>query len=515
MTEQDKATAEMNEANEYAKKIMQKMGEHTFQIDLLKDPEEAILSRNIRSAKTGESLTERMWEKWNDDYLERIFARVAEETGADLEEIRHPENRTPKIQAAILKAAADEQNLRTTVFFKSRYYHACSILRELHSMNEEPSDKDPIPMDDDTPIPIKGQTILYFFARYNINPVEVKPLEEKQIQDLKDIFYRLDKFYFDNPLSKDAPETAGTRLFIKFIEQDNPDLKDIIATEIQETKNEILKAKLCSFTYTLDKVGSSLYGIEPGIETALKAESDRDNRRGKQANIYVLINYEDMQGTGVTISRVLTQYDKRVFLAAANLKDQGNNTVTTAQIYEAMGNRGRPSAAQREKILKSLETMAACRVMLNNTEEAELYKDYDKVVKTFYLLPTKIEKGYINGLIVNDAITIMETPELFKFAKDRGQIAQVPVSLLESPISQTESALALEDYLFTRILHFRNGRGYNNTILLDTLFNKCKITDRKQKARTKEKIETLLKHYKKEQFIKGFSLTADKITINL
>lgn len=505
---------ELLESADYTKQIIKKISEKAFAIDLMKDPEEAILSRSIRSTRTGENMTDKVWQKWHSDYMNRIFSRVAERTGADPEQIQNPENRTPEIQHEILLAAAEEQEVHRTVFFRSRYYQACQILNKLRSDTESQSEGDPVPMDDESPIPIKGQAILYFFAVNNLNPADIKPLEEKQIQELKSLFYRLDKFYKDNPISKDAPEIESVRLFNKFIELGNPNPQEIIST------TKIITQKIQEIAYPVDKVNSNLWGLTIGEKAELKAESDSDSSKGKQASIYVVVDFEEMENTGITISRPLTSYDKRIFIAAANLKDQGHDTVTTAQIYEAMGNRGKPNARQREKILKSLEIMSLCRVTLDNTEEAKLYTKYDKVNRTFYLLPTTIDKGFVNGLIVDDAITIMELPKLYAFAKDRGQFAATPVKLLETPLSQTEANLLLEDYLFTRIVRMKNAieqhrKNVITTILLDTVYKNCDINDKHKRSRAKPKIEDLLNYYKKQGFIKGFTLTSKNIEIDL
>jgi hypothetical protein len=163
--------------------------------------------------------------------------------------------------------------------------------------------------------------------------------------------------------------------------------------------------------------------------------------------------------------------------------------------------------------------MSLCRVTLDNSEEAAMYTSYDKVKRTFYLLPTTIDKGYVNGLIVDDAITIIELPRLFIFAKKRGQFASTSVALLESPISKTEANLQLEDYLLTRISRMKNAKKrkkpYSPVILLDTLYKNCDIIDKHKRSRATEKIDRLLQHYKKQEFINGYKLTAKSIDIDL
>ena len=275
---------------------------------------------------------------------------------------------------------------------------------------------------------------------------------------------------------------------------------------------QIKAKKITELQYPIDKVNASLWGLIPVNETtALKAESDRDGKKGKQASIYVLLDFDELDG--VRISRQLTSYDKRVFIAVANLRAQGHDTITAWQVYNAMGGASHPKKDTIEKIIQSIETLSKCRVTIDNTEEAKLYTRYDRVKATFYLLPTEICSGYAKGIIVENAIKVLEIPKLFTFAEQRGQLTTVPLRLFKSPISKTKANLLLEDYLFNRIARMKNSPKITRIILLETVYQKCNVTTYKQKARLPEKIERLLQFYKDESWIKGFIITEHSIEI--
>lgn len=287
------------------------------------------------------------------------------------------------------------------------------------------------------------------------------------------------------------------------------------ALEVGEERSSLPRIdpkKITELQYPLDKVNASLWGLIPLKEaTALKAESDKDGKKGKQASIYVLLDFDELDG--IKISRQLTSYDKLVFIAVANLKAQGHDTITAWQVYNAMGGVSRPKKDTIEKIIQSIETLSKCRVTIDNTEEAKLYTKYDRVKATFPLLTTKICSGYANGKIVDNAITVSEVPDLLTFAEKRGQLTTVPLRLFKSPISKTEANLLLEDYLFTRIARMRNSPKITRTILLETVYSKCNISSRNQKARLPEKLERLLQFYKDESWITGFTITERNIEI--
>ena len=279
-----------------------------------------------------------------------------------------------------------------------------------------------------------------------------------------------------------------------------------------ENIERINTKKIDSVAFPLDKVNSTLwYGFPVGEVKDLKAESDKDSRKGKQASILLLLDFQALNG--VNISRELTVYDKWVWNACANLNEQGHKAFTAEQIYQAMGNEGRPNSKTKEKILDSVETLSRARVTIDNTEEHELYPNYDRLKATFPLLDTEICIAYSRGQIVEDAIRIIQSPKLFEFAEDRHQITKLPINVLESPLNKTEDNLLLSDYLLMRISKMRNSKYITRTILLDTIYQKCCIETYKQKQRLPEKIEKILNHYKELEWIKDFQITEREIII--
>ena len=279
-----------------------------------------------------------------------------------------------------------------------------------------------------------------------------------------------------------------------------------------ENIERINTKKIDGVAFPLDKVNSTLwYGFPVGEVKDLKAESDKDSRKGKQASILLLLDFQALNG--VNISRELTVYDKWVWNACANLNEQGHKAFTAEQIYQAMGNEGRPNSKTKEKILDSVETLSRARVTIDNTEEHELYPNYDRLKATFPLLDTEICIAYSRGQIVEDAIRIIQSPKLFEFAEDRHQITKLPINVLESPLNKTEDNLLLSDYLLMRISKMRNSKYITRTILLDTIYQKCDIDSKMKRARLPEKIEKILNHYKELEWIKDFQITEREIII--
>lgn len=270
--------------------------------------------------------------------------------------------------------------------------------------------------------------------------------------------------------------------------------------------------------YPLDKPNSVLWNY---LDAAAHADQNgqigfavEKSGSGKEITTYYSIDFEAIEG--LTVSRILTPYDKRVYIAAAGLHAAGNQVVTATQIYMAMGNTTLPNTKDLEKVNASVDKMAFARITLDNTQEATAYKK-ERILFKYdgYLLPCERVSAYVNGQLTETAIHLLRLPPLISFAKQRGQVTTIPIKLLASPINKTEANLQIEDYLIERISHMKRGKT-KGKILYKTLFAACKITDRKKQERAKKNyIPRYLDYYKRQSFIKGYTADADGIAISL
>lgn len=129
--------------------------------------------------------------------------------------------------------------------------------------------------------------------------------------------------------------------------------------------------------------------------------------------------FDEMLEDGVTLSQSLTSEDKRIFMACVDLKIHGHDTVTTEQIYEAMGNTGELGSDERKHMLRRIEIMSKCSVVIVNPKEIVLQGRYGRITSQFNLLPAVV--GYMceNGVIVDDAVTIFEIPGLYNRSRNK------------------------------------------------------------------------------------------------
>ena len=268
--------------------------------------------------------------------------------------------------------------------------------------------------------------------------------------------------------------------------------------------------------YPLDKINANIWTLLKDADKNGQLTFAAEKRgSSKTADIIYSINFDELEAeTGVTITKKLTAFDKRVYIAASALFNGGFEVVTVAQIYAAMGNSGRPNANDIKKINDSLTKMRAAHIYINNESEHALYNKYAKFVYDASLLPMERISAVVNGQTIDSAVHLFREPPLVTFAKDRKQVTTVSRQLLASPISKTDAHLQIDDYLIERISHIKKSKGkISNKLLYSTIFEKTGATSRNQKSRGKDTVKKYLEHYKQCGFIKGFSEAADGVTI--
>jgi hypothetical protein len=188
-----------------------------------------------------------------------------------------------------------------------------------------------------------------------------------------------------------------------------------------------------------------------------------------------------------------------------------------------MGNTGRPSKNQIERINESVYKMARAWITVNDSDEHKAYsydidehradgKGWTGGKYDGPLLPIERGQVIVNGQLAEAAIHLFREPPMLTFAKLRKQITSIDIKLLRSPVSKTEGNLSIEDYLLTRIAKAK-GNGKSEKILFKTLFDKAGIKDKSKQKRTPHTVQSYLDHYIKEGFIESYNMERDSVTV--
>lgn len=295
--------------------------------------------------------------------------------------------------------------------------------------------------------------------------------------------------------------------------------KALLEKALQETEKPptVTATRTDELENPVDKLNSVVWD--------LLTEADKDgqitlaintSKSGKARDVLVLysINFDELEN--VKITKSLTPFDKRVYVAVAALYNAGNEYITPTQIYKMMGYKGQPGPSDIVRINDSLTKMGAARVYIDNEKESEKYPRYMHFTYDAALLPFERKSAYINGQLAECAIHPFREPPMLSFARQRNQITTIPRALLEAPISKTEANLRLEDYLLERIARMKNSKGSaSKKMLYSTIFERCRIATKKEQQRAPAKIRTYLEHYRATGWIAGYKAESDAVTVIL
>lgn len=243
--------------------------------------------------------------------------------------------------------------------------------------------------------------------------------------------------------------------------------------------------------------------------------------RKEELPLFLSINFDALQD--IRITKKLTPFDKRVYIAVSALFNAGNEVITLSQIYKHMGYKGRPGATDLKRIHECVVKMMGAQISVDNELEANVYKKYGHFTYRGVLLPVEIGELYdVQGALTDAAIHILKEPPLMTFARQRDQLTTVSLKLLQSPVNKTDANLAIDDYLIVQIKRVQKGKQHGkHRMLFKTIYKNTGIpdkpktgTERQQKKRAPGKIEKYLKHYQQEGTISSYSMEKDGVTIH-
>lgn len=355
---------------------------------------------------------------------------------------------------------------------------------------------------------------LYFSLNYEMSPLETDLEKGKEFIPLASL---LDDAVAWFRTHKGQAPRAAIRLYAEYSLRETESQPSEPATPdngIISLGKVNIKTRIRDILYPLDKINSGIWSLlEEGTKEQLPLRAEKLGSK-QPIDILYSIDFDALEASGrAKITKKLTKYDKRVYIAAAGLFNAGNTVITLRQIYDAMGGMGRANAAQRKKISESIHKMIGAHISIDNSMEVEAGYNYDKFQYGGPLLPAETISQIVNGNLVDEAIHLFREPPAMTFARQRGQIATIPIKVLNSPANKTDENLAIEDYLIERISRAKKGKGLRR-ILYKTIAENARITSAKQQQRLPEKVKTYLDYYVSCSFIGGYTAAKDGVSIS-
>lgn len=267
--------------------------------------------------------------------------------------------------------------------------------------------------------------------------------------------------------------------------------------KIYSCKADLIPQPLKDIVYPLDRVSKRIFE-----QKQITSKTSLGIRTGRSDSAGVMVSF--MFPEGVT-SCNLDNYDKFLYIVVASLYYAGNKQITTNMIFKAMGNTGRPSKDQIERINKSLTRLSFTRIKLSNEAEVANGYKYDLYnVEDEALLNFQRSRLITRGQDVA-VINLLNAPVLLRFARNRGQITTFNAALLEDGLNNTDLNVHIKAYLLDYISHTKKNKKLQKKLLFETLCSEFQVgKTRAQRSRLKSKINNLMQFYQKNGFIKSF-----------
>lgn len=309
---------------------------------------------------------------------------------------------------------------------------------------------------------------------------------------------------------------------------ESANLKNIVSDEqITQLENksekkikQISHGKNDYFAYPDDKASYSIFNKldsffedEEGNRSAEIITHDRNiDDKSRTASVSVSLNFDVLSNQGITFSKELTAFDQLVFDSVStillNKKNEAFTEFTAFQVAQLLY-KSNPSNKQLEKVINSIDKMSSIILRLDNKKEIESKYKYNEFKYQAPLLPLTSVRNGENVVYQKMEAKNIETTPLLDFARQRGQVAYLPLLVIQTPIQKTELNLSIQSCLLHRIRTDKKNKTTGTiTILQKTIFKEAGITESKipnkytlkdKKSRAKETIKNILDHWKKTE----------------
>ena len=504
------------------------IGRVSFLLDALKSPEDALSSYD--------NIPPGYYRRYTAAHFARLVQEVAEQTGADPQQIADKDRRTPEQQQLLLEAGARESLARMEAFLHSNYMQAINALDPLKGSFTEGA-----AAAEGTALSVKEYAVLFFFAAHEgIKATAAANLTPAQIAELTGIYHRLDAFF---ATQQEAGTDPTPETLYAFIEQEYP---DPAAAEGIIEKLPLLRAVIpTKHTVPNNPVMNELRSREKAAINAGEHDTPVIGEHGKRKEVTAIVKISyDENRTGIKLTaQNMTEYEQQVSDAIISLWLYGDEShiMTSDMIYRAMtgqGSEGKAPAGQKGAITKFMQKWEGVRVYIDCTEEMRKRGITDKNGKP--IREFIFDEYYINTRRVrvragNETVTawqILSKPVMLTYSEMTKQLLTMPSSLLdikeittkgqltEISVNNSTDRIAVKGNLL-RTIHIMKGKKHNklpwsNIIPFDKLFTETGIdnSDRIKRSKMIAYCKQCLDYWKAKQYIDGYTMrrSGKKIT---
>lgn len=235
-----------------------------------------------------------------------------------------------------------------------------------------------------------------------------------------------------------------------------------------------------------------------GEQEELFTELSERTLRAVETKISVF--FDENSGLDLKFSKKFTAFDKEVIDAVSTLA-QISDVMTSASIYRTITGKQEGqyiNPTQRARVEESMEKCRTCIVSLSMGGGTH----YRSSAIAFSNLVTDNKKS--------ESITyykILEIPILYRLAETLGKISTFPSILLDTPVSKTESVIAVQSYLLKSIDLMQKNLTSDRLILWSEIYRVSGKEDTKQyRSNTRELSKKILAHWVEQGFLLGYTI---------
>lgn len=251
---------------------------------------------------------------------------------------------------------------------------------------------------------------------------------------------------------------------------------------------------------TVSKSRSQIvHEVLDGEDAEVFTEVSERTLRKVETKISVFFDNTDLD---LKFSKKFTVFDKEVIDAVSTLA-QISDVMNSASIYRTITGKQEGqyiNPAQRARVEESMEKCRTCIVSLSLSDGEQ--KQYRSSAIAFSNLITDHKKS--------ETMTyykILEIPILYRLAETLGKISSFPSVLLDTPVSKTESVIAIQSFLLKSIDLMQKNLSEDCDILWSEIYKASGKEDTKQyRSNTRELSKKILAHWVDQGFILGYSL---------
>lgn len=265
-------------------------------------------------------------------------------------------------------------------------------------------------------------------------------------------------------------------------------------------------------------------GSEVLSDTVLLEEDETSELTNKPVRSKISVSFYSDNSEAITFSNVLSVFDREVIDAVSTLAES-NQIMTPSMIYRMItgkDNTVRVVASQIQKVEQSMKRCSKCDVTIDITAKLKGAIRDIKEGETLQYSDTAISFQTIShsdGQKTTTYYKINSMPPFYKYAEQLGKISVIPLYLIDSPVTKTDTVIAVQSYLI-RVID--EAKKHEKKLLVqewDHLFQAAllggKKNGRDEKHRTKNTVLKILSYWVAQGFIKGFESPPRKKELNI